>query len=68
MVVVPAAVGVPLIRPAVESVNPAGSAKPAVTVAVSGPVPPPSIRLTGVIAVPTVFDANVGIVPIPAFA
>jgi hypothetical protein len=52
--VVPARVGVPLIRPAVERAKPAGRAKPEVTVAVSGGVPPLIVRLTGVIAVPTV--------------
>jgi hypothetical protein len=52
--VVPAVVGVPLIRPAVERTKPAGRAKPEVTVAVSGGVPPLIVRFTGSIAVPTV--------------
>jgi hypothetical protein len=53
VLVVPAAVAVPLIRPAVERVNPAGRAEFELTVAIFVPVPPLRVRFTGVIAVPT---------------
>ena len=49
VVVVPAAVGVPLIRPAVDSVYPVGTSFPSVTAAVSGGVPPPNVRYNGLI-------------------
>ena len=57
---VPAIPGVPLMRPAFVSVSPVGSALFGETVAVFVPVPPPNVRFTTVIALPTVPEIEAG--------
>ena len=60
VVEVPAVPGVPLMRPSLVRVNPAGSVLFCATVAVFVPVPPPNDRVAGVIAVPTVPEMDDG--------